>query len=337
MKIACVHHSIDLDGWMSAAIVKHWFVNTYCKPDPEDGSPVSNGESLCMIGFNYGQEIPDLTGFDKVIMCDISFPHSEMMKLFKQLDTNFIWIDHHISAIKENGEIDEWSLEDISTLFNGLRRTDFAACELTWQFLFPTDTMPELVRLLGRYDCFGHKGTDEEQDVLEFQYGARSYISNHEDAYNCLMRTIYDPSHPDDKHIIDPLEPYIFRTGKAIYKYLCKEAEQAYAHKLELRIQKSAYGHKMEYWRFMCVNKDRFNPINFGINYEKQGFEGAACFTLDSDGKYHFSLYNDNGYVDCSVIAKRMGGGGHRGASGFVVDSLADLERMGMELYHLNN
>ena len=26
MKIVCVYHSIDLDGWMSAAIVKHWFI-----------------------------------------------------------------------------------------------------------------------------------------------------------------------------------------------------------------------------------------------------------------------------------------------------------------------
>lgn len=25
MKTVCVYHSIDLDGWMSAAIVKHWF------------------------------------------------------------------------------------------------------------------------------------------------------------------------------------------------------------------------------------------------------------------------------------------------------------------------
>jgi len=25
MNIGCVYHSIDLDGWMSMAIVKHWF------------------------------------------------------------------------------------------------------------------------------------------------------------------------------------------------------------------------------------------------------------------------------------------------------------------------
>lgn len=25
MKTVCIYHSIDPDGWMSAAIVKHWF------------------------------------------------------------------------------------------------------------------------------------------------------------------------------------------------------------------------------------------------------------------------------------------------------------------------
>lgn len=29
MKTVCVYHSIDLDGWMSAAIVKHWFSLNY--------------------------------------------------------------------------------------------------------------------------------------------------------------------------------------------------------------------------------------------------------------------------------------------------------------------
>lgn len=44
------------------------------------------------------------------------------------------------------------------------------------------------------------------------------------------------------------------------------------------------------------------------------------------DGKqYHFSLYNDNGLVDCSIIAKQFGGGGHKGAAGFRIKSLNEL------------
>ena len=70
---------------------------------------------------------------------------------------------------------------------------------------------------------------------------------------------------------------------------------------------------------FLCVNQERFNPINFGIDYHKEGYDGFACFWY-KNGKWMWSLYNDNEEVDCSVIAKQYGGGGHKGAAGFVCD-----------------
>lgn len=51
------------------------------------------------------------------------------------------------------------------------------------------------------------------------------------------------------------------------------------------------------------------------------GYDGAACFHYDGK-QWNFSLYNDNGFVDCSAIAKQYGGGGHRGASGFRVNDI---------------
>ena len=130
MKTVCVYHSIDLDGWMSAAIVKYWFEKQLIITN---SSIDSITDKIDFIGYNYGQPIPDLSEFDKVIMCDISFPKDVMRSLFDKLDNNLIWIDHHISAFKEL--IDEpIDIEDYSTLFNGLRRTDYAACELTWKY-----------------------------------------------------------------------------------------------------------------------------------------------------------------------------------------------------------
>ena len=76
MKIACIYHSIDLDGWMSAAIVKHWF-NQQEVPNKEG----EDCNTINFIGYNYGQPIPDLSEYDKVIMCDISFPKENMLNL----------------------------------------------------------------------------------------------------------------------------------------------------------------------------------------------------------------------------------------------------------------
>jgi oligoribonuclease NrnB/cAMP/cGMP phosphodiesterase (DHH superfamily) len=277
MKTICIYHSRDLDGWMSSAIVKLAF------------------DKLDFLGWDYGNEIPDLKKYDQIVMVDISLPKEIMQTIAPKL----IWIDHHISAIKDS---------DIGlyNLVTGLRNDKFAACELTWQYLFPNTVMPELVRLLGRYDCFGHKGTEEELKVLEFQYGARQAIGNIQEAFETLMIArgrgdwSFDADLCDDIHL----------QGKAIYKYLCTEAKQTYSKKFTVMF---------DTYKFAMVNQERFNPINFGINYHKDGYDGFACSWYQK-GKWIYSLYNDNGLVDCSDICKSRGGGGHKGAAGFQSD-----------------
>lgn len=305
MKTVCVYHSIDLDGWMSAAIVKHWFLTNHetedCVVDGEGFEGSSNSEEIQVLdfkGFNYGQDIPDLSEYDRVIMCDVSFPKDDMEKLFYKLGSNFIWIDHHISAMKD--------IYDEDTRLNaimGIRDTDYSACELTWKYFFSYEDMPEIVRLLGRYDCFAHKGTDEELTVLQFQYGARQIISGYKSAYNTLYAILCDKcwdctTREDNIHI----------SGKAIYEYLLVDARQTFSKGFMIAIQ----GYK-----FLAINKERFNPINFGINYHGFGYDGVMSFYIDENKIVNVSLYNDNGEVDCSKIAKEYGGGGHKGASGF--------------------
>ena len=328
MKSVCIYHSVDLDGWMSAAIVKHWFLSQesnrfnnhfvfdLSKTNNPYGKDCPSIETMDFIGYNYGQPIPDLSEYDKVIMCDISFPIEEMNSLEFTLEygnpdsENFIWIDHHISAINDNNKRN----------FHGLRNTKFAACELTWMYFFPNEPMPEIVRLLGRYDCFGHKNTDEETKVLEFQYGARQCISNYEEAYEYLFKHIEGSK--GAMLSFDVSIDGILNKGKAIYQYLCTEAKQSYKNGFAIHFRNDIKrGSVIEngVLKFICINKERFNPINFGIDYHKDGYDGCACFHY-SDGYYNFSLYNDNGKVDCSIIAKRYGGGGHRGAAGFILN-----------------
>lgn len=319
-KIACVYHSIDLDGWMSAAIANLKNEKTrFCSvcelslPETWAGStPCCGGITtlniIDFIGYNYGQPIPDLSEYDKVIMCDISFPKEHMEVLFTKLQENFIWCDHHISAIK-----------DSETMFyhkaKGLRDTKFAACELTWQYFFPNEPMPEIVRLLGRYDCFGHKQTDEEQKVLEFQYGARESITDVKSAYDILCitkdETLYMGGQYFDNYINQ-----IYDAGKAIYRYLCTDAKQAYKNGFTVKLVENVGMDNGPIRKFICINKERFNPINFGIDYNADGYDGAMCWHLGTDKMVNISFYNDNGQIDCSAIAKSFGGGGHKGAAG---------------------
>ena len=329
MKTACIYHSIDLDGWMSAAIVKHWFIENnkehyifdvnQMKPIKDTGE-VKSKNILDFIGYNYGQPIPDLSEYDKVIMCDISFPKNHMESLQYKLGNNFIWIDHHISAINDNKIFIKDTDEEV-ILYKGLRDTNFAACELTWKHFFPGELMPEIVRLLGRYDCFGHKNTDEETKVLEFQYGARQCICNYEEAYNYLLKSLEGVIQYDyiGQYTIEDI---IHKKGVSIYQYLCTEAKQSYKNGFEINLVEEITDHigkNIVSRKFICINKERFNPINFGIDYHKDGYDGCACFHFNGT-HWCFSLYNDNGKVDCSQIAKRYGGGGHKGAAGMIVD-----------------
>jgi oligoribonuclease NrnB/cAMP/cGMP phosphodiesterase (DHH superfamily) len=278
----CIYHSRDIDGWMSAAIVKLKY------------------STITLIGWDYGQSMPELNPeFESdVIMVDVSFPAKTMGAM--QEVFNLTWIDHHISAIKDVSTL------DTLPFIEGKRNDKFAACELTWQYFFPDEPMPELVRLLGRYDCFGHKGTDEERKVLEFQYGARDRITNVETALiNLKMSAI-------SKDYDDATCKSILKDGQAIYSYLCTEAKQTYSMIFPVDI---------DGYKFACVNQVRFNPINFGIDYHKDGYDGFACFHFQN-GQFTYSLYNDNGNVDCSELCKRRGGGGHKGAAGFRTDKM---------------
>lgn len=328
MKTVCVYHSADLDGIMSAAIVKHWFLNDRDGIDEKytivsmqennSDSKVINGQrySLHFIGYNYGQPIPDLSEYDKVIMCDISFPKEEMIKIYSCLNEgNFIWIDHHISAIS-----DSKGTYYVNT--SGLRDVNFAACELTWKYFFSNEQMPEIVRLLGMYDSFRHKGTDEELKVLEFQYGARQCITNYEEAYRYLLEVIDDELHGHYSTFSARFKTVteIYKQGQGIYKYLCTEAKQTYKNGFEIEFNQTHFHPHDGIKKFICFNKERFNPVNFSIDYHADAYDGAACFWY-KNGKWAWSLYNDNGKVDCSAIAKQYGGGGHKGASGMIVNT----------------
>jgi oligoribonuclease NrnB/cAMP/cGMP phosphodiesterase (DHH superfamily) len=345
MKTVCIYHSADLDGWCSAAIVKHWYIknNKDCIIFNKSNSNIMTNEDkivfddrvqgkeneseLYFIGYNYGNEIPDLSEYNRVIMCDISFPANIMKQLHRKLTAqkgyvgngkektldNFIWLDHHISAIKDmEKEYPVGNSVPIS-LPSGLRDTKFAACELTWRYYFPKKEMPELVRLLGRYDCFGHRGSSEEQTVFEFQYGARSVISNYNECFDVLTDNIYYGNETIENILSD---------GQSIYRFLCTDAIASYKNGFKVILSEEVAGctedpnKQFEDREFICINKEKFNPINFGINYHKDGYDGCMCFYFDGK-EYNCSIYNDNGKVDCSVIAKGFAGGGHQGAAGF--------------------
>ena len=293
-----IYHSRDLDGQMSAAIVlKHAKENKY-------------HTTIDFIGWDYGDPIPKLEKGRRIVMCDIAFPIEEMYKLCDLSEGSFVWIDHHASAIKEMLDNDgpaycKAVIPKVKTIRgrnkDSLMIEKKGACELTWEYFYPVSKMPLIVRYLGSYDSFRHKSEKNEHDILHFQYAARAYLTDYKECYNIFEYfEVFEGNY----------ERWIER-GKVIKLYLNVEAKDIF---------KTAVDIKIDGYNFKAINRQRFNPNNFDLNYKE---EGVMSYYYKGSGKWEVSLYSDGVYaVDVSVLAKKRNGGGHTGAAGFITDNI---------------
>jgi oligoribonuclease NrnB/cAMP/cGMP phosphodiesterase (DHH superfamily) len=290
----CYFHSADLDGMCSAAIVKYKY------PEAE------------LIGINYGQPFP----FDKlveneiVVMVDFSLqPFTDMVKLAQKIGMDKLtWIDHHISALKDADECVFDRVEPMndnpgfSITFNnicpGKRQDGKAGCELTWDYFYPDDEMPAAVKFLGRYDVWDLAGSC----VLPFQFGMRlndTWPNNQE-----MWQKFLKPE--DDESTMLVLDT--IKSGETILKYQKQESEKY--------CKSCAFELEFEGFKAIAVNRLLTNSQLFESVWDKEKYDIMITFGLRKNGTWTFSFYTDKAGVDVSVLAKKLGGGGHVQASG---------------------
>lgn len=277
----CIYHSRDLDGYTSGAIVKRKYPD--CK----------------LIGYDYGQPLEiEVTG-EPIIMVDVSVPMKTMLKLSQVSNYQFIWIDHHISAIKEYKEfIGEGESFCTAVLEDGI-----AACEAAWKYLFPNVKMPLAVKLLGEYDTWRNGDKERwENEILPFQFGMRQICNSPETFPESLLNE-------------DQLQIYgIIETGKAILDYQRQQNERGC---------KAAFEFEFEGYKAICLNGGGFNSEAFKSVYDESKHDLMMPFQFN--GKFWtISLYTTKD-IDCSVIAKSKGGGGHKKAAGFQVNDIREV------------
>jgi hypothetical protein len=248
MNPICFYHKADLDGVCSGAIVKHFVPECelygfdygdkfpwdkvrpgqYADTDPlwaeyfepENGyvGPEQNGGLAMEV-----VTTPKRT----VYMVDVSLPPADMKRLAGVSD--LIWIDHHASC--------EALWNEINPL--GMFRTNYAACELTWEWCILAananneprwlannlktqpfrERVPEAVRLLGRYNVWDKDNPDWAAKILPFQYGMRA------ESWST------DPTHEMWKSVLGLLEPrtelsWLLETRKVGRAILSSQAEQ---------------------------------------------------------------------------------------------------------------
>ena len=183
----------------------------------------------------------------------------------------------------------------------GIRKEGISGAALTYMYLFHCefDDIPMFLKYISDFDCWQFK----LEDTLFFKYALEATDYEALDIiWNQLFRAEYSASNG----LLDKM----IESGKAISKYVEKEYEQyrkAYA-----------YESRIDGVKCLVVNR-RCNSLIFGDLIKD--YPIVAIWVFDGE-KYKYSIYSDKPDIDCSKIAERYGGGGHKGASGFVSEKM---------------
>jgi oligoribonuclease NrnB/cAMP/cGMP phosphodiesterase (DHH superfamily) len=282
-----IHHD-DMDG-RCAAVIAAYAHALECHAE----TPLKFYET----NYNRPADVSHMTPGDKVIIVDFSYPPEEMAKIEQAINYvqapardpgptgEIIWIDHHATA------------ERYGYIYPGLR--DFedkgpAACELAWIYFFDEKPMPIGVALLGDYDSWRLA----KPQSIAFNEGAKILLST---PLNGNWRRLIQ----DDMQILSMIET----AGEVALAY-----RNIYAKNM-----RNSYGYTtaLDGHQAYALNVYGFGSTGFGEVFDH--FPMVIAYIHDGR-KYTVSLYSRT--IDVSEIAKKFGGGGHKGAAGFICDEL---------------
>lgn len=285
MKTTVIYHSADFDG-------------IFCREIARKFLPNAN-----LIGWDFSDKPLSFPGAGMIYVLDLpidrvfGFETETLAKIERGI---FVWIDHHKSSIESHPKN-----------IPGYRIDGVAACRLAWQWFsndgrFDMDapqkehyvnrqvSEPLAVRLAGEYDVWDKRDPDAER----FQFGLRS-----------------------EELTSDNWEVLLSRDGLLLVNRLLAQGSmlQSYQQRQDSDAMSRSFVLGWEGLKFLCLNTARCNSLTFASrDVPETGHDALMGFYFN--GRFWtFSLYHAKHRtdLDLSEIAKRWGGGGHRGACGF--------------------
>jgi hypothetical protein len=301
MKTTVIHHSADFDGIFCREIARKFL------PEAE------------LIGWDFGDKPLEIPPEGQIYILDLpvdrvfgdEFSGKATTKYFCHDDmlNRVIWIDHHKSSIESHpANIDGYRIDGV------------AACRLAWQFLIRefngqkvgAMTLPDkqdfidrraaeplAVRLAGEYDIWDKR--DPRAEV--FQFGLRSRVMT-PDWWRDLLG---EQSEVSCGTLLD-----------------AGEMLQRYQQNQDASLMHRSFLVEFAGLKFLALNTARCNSLTFASkDVPETGHDALMGFYwTGKDWKvsmYHAKHRTD---IDLSQIAVKFGGGGHRGACGFVAYAL---------------
>lgn len=284
MSTAIVHHN-DLDG-RAAAFIIYDFIK-------DRDSEISFFE----MNYDMPWDWDNIMSADTIYVVD--FHPQTKEELDKLISSTFISgklvciIDHHITTVNK---LKEWHIE-----VPGLIDTRYCGAYLCWLYMTEQavhshreDLVPMFLRLVDDWDCWKHK----MPETKAFNAGSQLYDTSPNSSFwlEIMQNSLYLDN--------------VIEKGELVLKVIDQRAKE----------ELDAYGFPVEFEGYSCMalnqgrcNSDWFKSVpNYDI-YIPFYYNGKTK-------KFVVSLYSS--CTDVSKIAKKYGGGGHKGASGFHCDKL---------------
>lgn len=240
-------------------------------------------EEQCeFIPINYNDDFP----FDKIIpneqvvIVDFSLQKQGEFEKLKNITDKIIWIDHHKTAIEEYKDFD----------CVGVRRDGVAGCVLTWQFFYPRQEVPKIVDMLGAYDIWDFSKYGESLNILQAGIRLREHNPESSEWTKWLKGEDFED---------------IIKEGTIALQY----RKNTWAG----LIKSWSFFVEFEGYKAICCNAGSVSSQLF--DSVKEDYDLMIPFVFDGK-QWTISLYTKKD-IDCSEIAKKYGGGGHKKAAGF--------------------
>lgn len=291
----CIYHGNCADGFGAAWVVRK-----------------ALGDEVKFVPGVYGQEPPDVTGMD-VILVDFSYKYDVLVNMSWKANSIII-LDHHKSAaadlerfpsfhagVEHDRRRDDGTAllgwRSAHTLMNSQDARDIACCfdmdrsgaMLAWDHFFPDQEPPQLLRHI------------EDRDLWLFKLeGTREIQAN-------LFSYPYDFEVWDKLMVTDVLS--LVSDGAAIERKHHKDIAELVG---VTKRRQMIGGYDVP------VANLPYTLTSDAGALMAQGEPFAACYWDTPTGRTYSLRSTDDG-IDVSEIATQYGGGGHRNASGFRV------------------
>lgn len=298
-----IYYHGDMDGIVSA----HFYTSAF---------KVKSSTTIKTFEFEYSKEDAILdtlkvgSNNNTIVFVDCCPSEEILDKVIKKVGKVII-LDHHISK-KEL--IDSYINEG---LVEGISYIGACAALITWCWFHFDKDIRKIIEFLDRFSK-----SKKNQDESIVPYSLR--LVNSWDVWNGLyteaepFKIYFETQNfiPLDERIDEIMENPI-KTGEAVrYGQIMQQFYHSWGN-----IYCERFGYEIQYKKnnFYVLNVGNANSKIFGDRIKDYD---AVIIYCNNGIRYQCSIYSDKSEFNCAEFAEQFGGGGHKGAAGFILDEL---------------